>query len=426
MNVHDGIRTALRKKNGSTRRKIIAVTSVAAVTVAVGSAFGIVAAIGGVSSAASSAANTSAIRNALRLAQENAESGYVRPGAGSGSSGYGPGGPSSTFGGVGSAPTTVSTAAEQIGIVDVTSELGYNSAQSEGTGMVLTSNGEILTNNHVVEGSTSISVTVVSTGASYTANVVGTDAKDDIAVLQVSGAFGLHTAAIDGSSPVSLGDAVVGVGNAGGTGGAPSAAAGQVIALNQTITTQAEGLASSETLNGLIESNANIRAGDSGGPLYNASGRIIGIDTAAQSGGNMVAGYSIPISHALTIAREIEAGDASATITIGLPGFLGVEVGQTNGSAGGSAASGPGTDDPTATTPGAAIEAVIPGTAAARLGLAAGDTITAVDGAAVSSSSALTAALVGHVPGQRVTLSWVDAAGASSTATVTLGSGPAA
>lgn len=108
--------------------------------------------------------------------------------------------------------------------------------------------------------------------------------------------------------------------NAGGAGGAPSAVTGTVTAIDQTITTQAEGPAASETLHGLIESNANIQAGDSGGPLYNASGTIVGIDTAAQAGGSSVAGYSIPISTALFIARQIEVGHASsttATVTLG-------------------------------------------------------------------------------------------------------------
>jgi S1-C subfamily serine protease len=191
-----------------------------------------------------------------------------------------------------------------------------------------------------------------------------------------------------------------------------------VTAVNQTITTQAELAAASETLNGLIESNANIQAGDSGGPLYNANDKIIGIDTAAQAGGSSVAGYSIPISTALSIANEIEAGHASSRITIGYPAFLGVEVMP-------AAASGYGASSQT-TIPGAAVAGVISGTAAASAGLTAGDTITAVNGAAIGSSSELTTALARYIPGQRVTLTWIDASGASATATVTLGTGPAA
>lgn len=429
MDTRDGLRSTLGTV-GSRRRTTIIACGVVAATVAVGSAFGLTAvAIGTAQASSAASTNATAIQNALNLARAHGR--YSSGGYGSGgtgSSGYGSGGTgfnggqsSSTGGSTSSTPAVSATAAEQIGIVDVTSQLTYDSAESEGTGMVLTSNGEILTNNHVVDGSTSISVTVVSTGNSYTATVVGTDATDDIAVLQLSGASGLSTARVDGSSNVSVGNAVTGVGNAGGVGGAPSAVTGTVTAVDQTITTQAEGPAESETLHGLIESNANIQAGDSGGPLYNASGKIIGIDTAAQSGGSSVAGYSIPISDALSIARQIEGGQASSTITIGYPGFLGVEVTPTAD----FAASGYGAGG-SAAVQGAGVQGVISGTAAATAGLAAGDTITAVNGAAISSSSALTAALAGHAPGERVTLSWVDASGASTTATVTLGTGPAA
>ena len=98
------------------------------------------------------------------------------------------------------------------------SVLGYQNAEGAGTGMVLTSNGEILTNNHVVNGATSITVTVASTGKSYRADVVGTDPTDDVAVISLRNASGLKTAKIGDSSGVAVGDSIVGVGNAGGTG----------------------------------------------------------------------------------------------------------------------------------------------------------------------------------------------------------------
>jgi S1-C subfamily serine protease len=402
---------------------------VAVATAVVGSGFGLAGfAVAGAQASIVASIRAAAIQNALASPRAPGHSPFSRNGVGGPGSGglggfgfNGNGGQPSAGGTTGTAPATTATAAEQRGIVDVTSQLGYDHAEGEGTGMVLTSNGEILTNNHVVDGSTSISVTVVSTGKSYSARVVGTDATDDIAVLQLCGASGLSTATLGASSHVSVGDAVVGVGNAGGAGGAPSAVAGRVIALDQTITTQAEGPAGSETLNGLIESNADIRPGDSGGPLYDASGKIIGIDTAAQSGGGSVAGFSIPISDALSIARQIEGGHASSTITIGYPGFLGVEVAPTAVSA--APGFGPGGEQ---AIQGAVVQGVIGGTAAANAGLAAGDTITAVNGSQITSSAALTAALAGHAPGERVTVSWVDASGASTTATVTLGTGPAA
>ena len=155
------------------------------------------------------------------------------------------------------------------GIVDVTSTLGYQQATAMGTGIVLTSNGEILTNNHVINGATAISVTDIGNGKTYKATVVGYDESHDIAVLQLSGASGLTTASTGDSSSVGVGDSVVALGNAGGVGGTPAVAAGTVTALNQSITASDESSSSSEQLTGLLETNANIQAGDSGGPLVN-------------------------------------------------------------------------------------------------------------------------------------------------------------
>src|SRR5580704_3558392 len=161
-------------------------------------------------------------------------------------------------------------------IVDVTSTLGYQQATAKGTGMVLTSNGEILTNNHVIDGATSISVTDIGNGKTYTASVVGYDRSHDIAVLQLHNASGLTTANLAGSSTASVGQQVVGVGNAGGTGGTPSAAGGTVTALNQSITASDEGDGTSEQLSGLIQTNADIQPGDSGGALVDTSGQVLG------------------------------------------------------------------------------------------------------------------------------------------------------
>ena len=152
-----------------------------------------------------------------------------------------------------------------------------------GTGIVLTSNGEILTNNHVINGATSVSVTDIGNGKTYKATVVGYDVSQDIAVLQLSGASGLTTASTGDSSSVSVGDSVVALGNAGGVGGTPWVAAGSVTALNQSITASDESSGSSERLTGLIETNADIQAGDSGGPLVNSHGQVIAMDTAASA-----------------------------------------------------------------------------------------------------------------------------------------------
>ena len=149
---------------------------------------------------------------------------------------------------------------------------------------MLSSNGVILTNNHVIDGATSISVTDIGNHKTYTASVVGYDRTKDIAVLQLHNASGLQTATLGNSSNASVGEDVVGVGNAGGTGGTPSAAGGTVTALNQSITASDDGDGTSEQLSGLIETNADIQPGDSGGALVDTSGDVLGIDTAASPG----------------------------------------------------------------------------------------------------------------------------------------------
>ena len=220
------------------------------------------------------------------------------------------------------------------GLVDVVSTLGDEQATAAGTGIVLTSNGEILTNNHVIDGATSIKVTDVGNGRTYTAKVVGYDATQDVAVIQLQNASGLTIASLGDSSTVQTGNSVVALGNAGGKGGTPSVAAGTVTALNQSITASDEGSGNSEQLTGLIETNANIQPGDSGGSLVNSYGQVIGMDTAASSGTQLQSqsgqaaeqAYAIPINEAMSIAKQIEAGSASANVHLGATAFLGVET----------------------------------------------------------------------------------------------------
>ena len=198
---------------------------------------------------------------------------------------------------------------------------------------MLTSTGEILTNNHVIDGATSIKVTDIGNGRTYTAKVVGYDASQDVAVIQLQNASGLTVASLGDSSTVRTGDNVVALGNAGGKGGTPSVAAGTVTALNQSITASDEGSGNSEQLTGLIETNADIQPGDSGGSLVNAYGQVIGMDTAAssgtqtqsQSGQTAEQAFAIPINEATSIAKQIAAGTTSTNVHIGATGFLGIE-----------------------------------------------------------------------------------------------------
>ncbi|MHA3701291.1 trypsin-like peptidase domain-containing protein [Jatrophihabitans sp. YIM 134969] len=301
------------------------------------------------------------------------------------------------------------TDAQSRGVVVIDTVLGYQNAQAAGTGMIIGSDGTVLTNNHVVEGSTSIRVTVISTGRTYNATVVGTDASDDVAVIKLTGASGLATVTTDTTSNIAAGTSVVAVGNAGGTGSL-TAATGTVTATGQSITATDEDGANAEQLQGLLQTNAAIEAGDSGGPLYDAQGEVVGINTAAAttSSGATAAGYAIPIGDALTIAQQIVSGTASDTVTIGLPAFLGVSLAQQQ------------------TGDGATVAGVVDGLPAAGAGLVAGDTITAIDGTRIGSADDLSAAMAKLAPGDSVSLTWTTAAGQSQSATVTLVEGPAA
>jgi S1-C subfamily serine protease len=318
--------------------------------------------------------------------------------------------------------TTLSTAqiASQTdrGLVDVISTLGYQHGTAEGTGMVLTSNGEVLTNNHVVDGATSIQVRDVGNGRTYSARVVGYSDSDDVAVLQLTGASGLSTVKIGNSSSIRVGQRVVAIGNAEGKDATPSVVTGTITQLGAAITASDEGSGNSEQLTDMIQSNAGIEPGDSGGPLLNASGEVIGMDTAASTSNSPVGttaaetteAFSIPINKALSIADQIEVGQASTTVHIGATAFLGVEVSATTtgGEPGG----------------GVTIEGTVSGAAAADAGLTAGDTITSIDGHAVTSSSDLQATIQLYHPGNKVTVGWQDQYGQAHSSTVTLTQGP--
>jgi S1-C subfamily serine protease len=310
------------------------------------------------------------------------------------------------------------------GIVDVISTLGDQDGTSSGTGIVLTPTGEILTNNHVIDGATAITVRDVGNGRSYSASVVGYSESNDIAVIQLKNASGLTTATLGNSDSVKAGNQVVAIGNAEGKDGTPSVATGRVVALNQSITASDDGSGVSEQLTGLIETNAPIEPGDSGGPLTNTYGQIVGMDTAAStnsqyqfSNSAATQAYSIPINQALSIAKQIEAGSASATVHLGATAFLGIAV-----SSAASGQSGQGTS----TGAGAVVQGVVQGTAAANAGLTGEDTITSLGGHTISSANQIRSILVGYHPGDKISIAWTDETGASHTATIVLGSGPAA
>jgi S1-C subfamily serine protease len=312
------------------------------------------------------------------------------------------------------------------GLVDVNSTLGYQNGTSSGTGIVLTSSGEVLTNNHVIEGATAISVTDVGNGRSYSATVVGYDESEDIAVLQLQGASGLKTVTLGDSSDLDVGDKVTALGNAGGTGGAPEVSAGTVTGLGVSITATDASAGTAEQLTGLIRTNADLEAGDSGGPLVDTAGEVIGINTAASSGFQFQAGtatqssasFAIPIDQAVTIAKKIESGDSSGSVHIGATAFLGVALASQSAGLG---ASGPGSSQESAAT----VAGVTTGSPAESAGITTGDVITSIGGRSVTSASAVATVMESYHPGDKVTVSWTDQYGQSHTATVTLATGPA-
>jgi S1-C subfamily serine protease len=212
------------------------------------------------------------------------------------------------------APQLMSAAALDQGVVDITSQLG-SQGQAAGTGIVVNPAGEVVTNNHVIDGATRITVTVPG-GPGYRAQVLGTDPNQDVALLQISGPASLAAATFGDSSLVAVGDAVTAVGNAGGVGGPPSVAPGKVTGLNRSVTaTTGTGFGSPEHLTGMIQTDARIVPGDSGGPLLNAAGQVIGMDTAAaveQPGQpSLPQGYAIPINRAISIVHSIESTHGS-------------------------------------------------------------------------------------------------------------------
>ena len=333
------------------------------------------------------------------------------------------------------------------GLVIINTTLQYDSEATAGTGMVVNADGLVLTNNHVIEDSTKITATVTSTGKTYTATVVGYDKTGDVALIQLQDASGLTTVPIGNSSAVKAGQAIVALGNAEGQGSI-SATAGQVTGLNQTITASDEGSSTaSETLHGMIQTNADIVPGDSGGPLASSAG-VIGIDTAGDDANDQQAatGFAIPINTALSVARQIAGGRASSKITIGYPPFLGVFTGsgsasspqaqaqqQANGSSGGSG-SGPAcytsnTDlvVPSEIAPvssGTLIVGTICRSPAASAGMTGGAVITAINGHAVGSPDGLVRMLSGFHPGDTITVTWVTPSGHRTTSSLHLAAGP--
>ncbi|MBC7723534.1 MAG: trypsin-like peptidase domain-containing protein [Burkholderiaceae bacterium] len=413
-----GIRQAPR------RRKVLIGVAIGAAAVlgAVGTGVGTIAMMRGVYSLASSSTSSSGQTLTLPNGTGNGFGGTGGTGSSGGfGNGFGqvaPGtGGSTGSGSIGTnAAVTPATDDQKVGVVTILTTVDYNDqSKAAGTGMIMTSGGLVLTNNHVIDNSTSIAVTVESTGTTYTAVLVGTDSTNDVAVLQLvdsSGrdVTGLQTVKFDTNGTTAVGDSIYSVGNAEGTGDLVTAV-GTVSATNESIKVGNEYTGATESLTGLIRLASTVVSGDSGGPLFDGQGEVIGIVTAASSGSATVVGYAIDIDAALAVVKQIETGTKTSTVQIGYPAFLGVQIARASGG--------------TTTTGGVPVGGVFAGLPAATVGLVAGDTITAIDGTPVADAAALTAIVAAHSAGDQVVITWTDAAGAGHTGTATLADGPA-
>jgi len=293
-------------------------------------------------------------------------------------------------------------AGPNVGIVDIYTTLGYEHGIAAGTGMILSRSGEVLTNNHVIEGATKFKVVDVSTHRRYTATVTGYSVSHDIAVLQLAHATGLRTIKRGGAVPLHVQMRIVARGNAQGRGGLPKVARGRIIALHQQIVAKDLG-GDTETLHNVIATDAPVVPGYSGGPLENSQNRVLGIVTAGSTSG-LPRGFAIPLKQALQLARRIESGRPSANVHVGPTAFLGVQLAHV-------------ADE-------AKIAHVIAGKPADLAGLVKGDVITSLNGAKISSVKDVRAAVLALTPSKAVPIGWTDTSDTPHSGTITPISGP--
>jgi putative serine protease PepD len=279
------------------------------------------------------------------------------------------------------------------GVVDlVVSSGSSSSSEAEGSGFVVDEKGDIVTNAHVVDGATTIKVTFAD-GTKASAKVVGTDTATDLAVVRVTGvsAARLHPLTLGASDDVAVGDGVLAIGSPFGL--SETLTTGIVSALDRTIASP-----SGATIGGAIQTDASINHGNSGGPLIDADGHVIGVNAQIESdsGGNDGIGFAIPSDTVRTVAAALIAGE-----TVAHP-QLGVRI--EDGASGG-----------------VKLAAVTAGGTAAAAGLKAGDVITAIDGTAVGDADALASLIASRQPGDTLKVTFRRAGDAARTVTATLG-----
>ena len=258
-----------------------------------------------------------------------------------------------------------------------------------GTGIVLTPDGEVLTNAHVVAGATTIEVRLSGEKDFRAADLVGANAREDLALLKIRDAGGLRTVELGSSSQLKVGDDVIAIGNALDLDGGLTVTEGIVSALDRSISD------SSESLDGLIQTDAAINPGNSGGPLVNAAGQVVGINTAVAGDAQNI-GFAIAIDRAKPIVEDLRSGGISSRS--GGQAFLGV----TSQSLDAATAASLGL----ASTSGAYVLQVEPGSPADRAGLRARDVVLSVDGTTVANPDDLERAVRAKDSGDTVDVSW--------------------
>ncbi|MFZ4373640.1 MAG: S1C family serine protease [Mycobacterium sp.] len=301
------------------------------------------------------------------------------------------------------------------GLVDINTTLSYQGAIGAGTGILLNPDGEVLTNNHVIEGATEITALSLANSRSYPVDVIGFDRDNDIALVRLRGAAGLPTAVLGTSSSLAVGDPIAAIGNSNGSSAPPSYAPGTVTQIGASVRASDESGGGSRELYDLIRVAAEILPGDSGGPLVNGTGQVVGVNVAATltyrmggvAGGE---GFAIPIDRALAIANQIRTGAASDSIHLGDTAFIGVGIADSSPMSRGPA--------------GAVVRQVLPDTPARQIGIFGGDVITAVDGIPINSAADLSNVMDQRRPGDTISLTWIDRGGIPHTAPLVLAKGP--
>lgn len=301
------------------------------------------------------------------------------------------------------------------GLVDINTTLSYQGAVGAGTGILLSPDGEVLTNNHVIEGATDITAVSLANSRTYPVDVIGFDRASDIALVRLRGATGLPTAILGTSSTLAVGDPIAAIGNSNGSSAPPSYAPGTVTEIGASVRASDESGGGARELYDLIRVAAEIRPGDSGGPLVNSAGQVVGVNVAATltyrmggvTGGE---GFAIPIDRALAIANQIRSGVISDSIHLGDTAFIGVGIADSSPMSRGPA--------------GAVVRQVLPGTPAGQIGLFSGDVITAVDGIPINSAEDLSNVMDQRRPGDIIMLTWIDRAGIPRNAPLMLAKGP--